>query len=187
MSALTATISIENVVAATELEQELDLDALGSDLDAEADYDPDHFPGLIYRLQDPQVTILMFRSGQIVCTGAQSEADIRTALSQLFGEVRALGIPAPETPSFEIQNMVAGADLEHRLNLNAIAIGLGLEYIEYEPEQFPGLVYRLDAPDAVVLLFGSGKLVITGTTTQDEIEQALATVNSRLTDLDLLG
>jgi transcription initiation factor TFIID TATA-box-binding protein len=186
MSARTETIAIENVVAATALEQELDLDALGADLEG-SDYDPDHFSGVVYRLQDPSVTTLLFRSGQIVCTGARSEADIDAALTRLFGKLDGLGITVPDTPTFEIQNMVASADLGHRLNLNAIAIGLGLESIEYEPEQFPGLVYRLDEPAVVVLLFGSGKLVITGTTTEAEIEQALETVNSRLTDLDLLG
>lgn len=86
----------------------------------------------------------------------------------------------------EVQNIVSSASLKQSLNLNAIAIGLGLEQIEYEPEQFPGLVYRLDDPDVVVLLFGSGKLVITGAQDADDAQHALAHVEDRLTDLGLL-
>ncbi len=82
--------------------------------------------------------------------------------------------------------MVSSASLEQSLNLNAIAIGLGLEQIEYEPEQFPGLVYRLDDPDVVVLLFGSGKLVITGATESEDAQHALGHVEDPLTELGLL-
>jgi len=86
-----------------------------------------------------------------------------------------------------VQNIVSSADLGESLNLNAIAIGLGLETIEYEPEQFPGLVYRLAEPDVVILLFGSGKLVITGAKIHEEAEAALEEVIRRLNDLALLS
>ena len=82
---------------------------------------------------------------------------------------------------------MASADLGRRLNLNAIAIGLGLETVEYEPEQFPGLVYRLDDPPVVVLLFGSGKSVITGGKTREMAENAVDVVEDRLSDLSLLN
>jgi transcription initiation factor TFIID TATA-box-binding protein len=97
-----------------------------------------------------------------------------------------LGIDVASNLPVEVQNIVSSASLEQSLNLNAIAIGLGLEQIEYEPEQFPGLVYRLDEPDVVVLLFGSGKLVITGGTESEAAQHALAHVKDRLTELGLL-
>ena len=86
-----------------------------------------------------------------------------------------------------VQNIVSSADLRERLNLNAIAIGLGLESVEYEPEQFPGLVYRLNDPDVVALLFGSGKMVITGAKSHDEAETALEEIIRRLNELGLLS
>lgn len=92
----------------------------------------------------------------------------------------------PEEPEIVVQNIVSTADLGYPLNLNAIAIGLGLENIEYEPEQFPGLIYRIDDPDVVVLLFGSGKLVITGGRTTDDAGDAVTTVRTRLEELGLL-
>ncbi|PGF14527.1 TATA-box-binding protein [Natrinema sp. CBA1119] len=178
------TIEIQNVVASTGIEQELNLEQLGLDL-GEADYDPENFPGLVYRTQDPKAAALIFRSGKIVCTGANSEETARGSLSIVFDELRDLGIDVAESPPIEVQNIVASVDFGHRLNLTAIAIGLGLENIEYEPEQFPGLVYRLDEPSVVVLLFGSGKAVVTGAKTTDDVTEATKAVETRLTDLGL--
>lgn len=179
------TIQTENVVASTGIEQELDLEQLGTDL-PQTRYDPDQFPGLVYRTTDPKAAALIFRSGKIVCTGAKSESDVHAALDIVFDEFRGLGLDVSDTPEITIQNIVSSADLGQSLNLNAIAIGLGLENIEYEPEQFPGLVYRLDEPSVVVLLFGSGKLVITGAKTTDDAERAIDHVQEQLADLGLL-
>jgi len=85
------------------------------------------------------------------------------------------------------QNIVSSADLGHDLNLNALAIGLGLEDVEYEPEQFPGLVYRMDDPEVVLLLFGSGKIVITGGKFAEDATAAVENIVERLDDLGLLG
>jgi transcription initiation factor TFIID TATA-box-binding protein len=70
--------------------------------------------------------------------------------------------------------------------LNAIAIGLGLENIEYEPEQFPGLVYRISDPKVVVLLFGSGKLVVTGGRKPEDAANAVDQIVEELKNLSLL-
>lgn len=178
-------IQIENVVASTDIGQEFDLASLAQDIPA-ASYEPDQFPGLVYRTQDPKAASLLFRSGKVVTTGAESEAAIYDVLRQLFEELADLGIDVPDDPDPTIQNMVSSADLGHRLNLNAIAIGLSLEHVEYDPEQFPGLVYRFEDSDVVVLLFGSGKLVITGATQPDEVTQALTRIREQLDDLELL-
>jgi len=104
----------------------------------------------------------------------------------VFDKLRALQIPVDDDPEITVQNIVSSADLGVDLNLNAIAIGLGLENIEYEPEQFPGLVYRLDEPEVVALLFGSGKLVVTGGTEPADAEAAVDVITERLADLGLL-
>jgi transcription initiation factor TFIID TATA-box-binding protein len=185
MSVTAESIEVENVVASSDIGQELDLETLSEDLDA-TDYDPDNFPGLVYRMHDPKAAALIFRSGKVVCTGAKSVEDVKAALEFVFNELGELGVDVAASPAVEIQNIVSSADLGHRLNLNAIAIGLGLENIEYEPEQFPGLVYRLEDPKVVALLFGSGKLVITGGKQLADAEQALTVIEDRLTDLGLL-
>ncbi|MFC6764593.1 TATA-box-binding protein [Natrinema soli] len=178
-------IRIENVVASSSIGQELDLKSVAMDLEG-ADYDPEQFPGLIYRSPDFRSTALIFRSGKIVCTGAKSLENVHESMEIVFDTFRDLKIEVPEGPEVIVQNIVSSADLGRNLNLNAIAIGFGLEDIEYEPEQFPGLVYRLDEPDVVALLFGSGKLVVTGGKDTDDAEQALGVITERLEDLGLL-
>ncbi len=185
MSALTETITIENVVASTDIKHELALENLAMDLTG-SDYDPENFPGLVYRIQDPKAAILIFRSGKIVCTGADSVTHVHTALDIVYQKLRALGIDITDDPPVTVQNIVSGADFGARLNLNAIAIGFGLENVEYEPEQFPGLVYRLDDPKVVILLFGSGKAVVTGAKTPDDAANALEKTATELEGLGLL-
>ena len=179
------TIQIQNVVGSTAIDQEFDLERVAADL-PRADYAPDRFPGITYRTEAPTATSLIFRSGKIVTTGAQSEDALHASLDQVVDAVRELGITVSDTPEVTVQNIVSSADLGKPLHLNVIAIGLGLEHIEYEPEQFPGLVYRLADPQVVLLLFGSEKLVITGAQTRDDINQALVAVTERLTELELV-
>ncbi len=186
MNAPTERIDIQNVVASTAIDQELDLETLVDDIPG-AEFNPDNFPGLVDRTQDPKAAALIFRSGKIVCTGAASVDDVHTALGIIFDKLRGLGIPVAESPEITVQNIVSSADLGHDLNLNALAIGLGLEDVEYEPEQFPGLVYRMDDPKVVVLLFGSGKIVITGGKFAEDATAAVENIVDRLDGLGLLG
>lgn len=184
MSSLTESIEVQNVVASSSIDRELDLAALASDMDG-TEFTPDRFPGLVYHIQDPKAAGLIFRSGNIVCTGAESIESVAGALEQVVENIRALGVSVPRNPEMEVQNIVSSADLGRRLNLTAVAIGLGLEHVEYEPEQFPGLIYRLDDPNVVSLLFGSGKLVITGTKETGAAHQAIKSIDRELQELGI--
>ena len=179
------TIEIVNVVASTGIGQEIDLKQATLALEG-ADYDPKRFPGLVYRTKDPKTAALLFRSGKIVCTGAKSIAEAYKGIENVFQSLRDIGIDVKGTPEIKVQNIVASADLHSTLNLTAIAIGLGLENIEYEPEQFPGLVYRISDPKVVVLLFGSGKLVITGGRKLEDAANAVDRIVEELKNLSLL-
>lgn len=165
------TIKIENVVASTGIGHEIDLKHLTQSIDG--DYDPEKFPGLVYRTKDPKTAALIFRSGRIVCTGAKNVADVSRGLDKVFSKLRSVGIEVVPNPEITVQNIVASADVGCPLNLNSVCIAVGLENVEYEPEQFPGLVLRLDSPKVVVLLFGSGKMVITGGKTPKDAEAAV--------------
>jgi transcription initiation factor TFIID TATA-box-binding protein len=180
-----AKIKIENVVASTSLGEELDLQSIALALDG-AEYEPEQFPGLIYRLKEPKTATLLFRSGKVVCTGAKSLDDVKVAISKVAKQVESAGIKITIEPVIEVQNIVASSDLEQEINLNAIAISLGLEKVEYEPEQFPGLVYRIDEPKVVVLLFGSGKLVCTGARKPTDVEEAVNKITEELRAAGLL-
>jgi len=179
-----AKIKIENVVASTSLGEELDLQAIARVLGG-AEYEPEQFPGLIYRLKEPKTAILLFRSGKVVCTGASLE-NVKTAIDLVAKQIGAAGIPVHKNPEIVVQNIVATSDLGAQIDLNAIAISLGAGKVEYEPEQFPGLVYRIDEPKVVVLLFGSGKLVCTGARKPQDVEQAVERITGELKAAGLL-
>jgi transcription initiation factor TFIID TATA-box-binding protein len=181
-----AVIKIENVVASTSLGVELDLPAIVLALDG-AEYDPERFPGLIYRLKEPKTATLLFRSGKAVCTGGKSLEQVEIAISKVVKKIEAAGIVVKGKPEIVVQNIVASSDLGAKINLNSIAISVGLEKVEYEPEQFPGLVYRLDSPKVVVLLFGSGKLVCTGARKPKDVEIAVDKITDELKAAGLLA
>jgi transcription initiation factor TFIID TATA-box-binding protein len=166
-------------VASASLGVELDLPAIAVSLEG-AEYEPERFPGLIYRLKEPKTATLLFRSGKVVCTGAKSVEQVKVAIDKVIKQLEKIGIRIKTEPKIEIQNIVASSDLGQSINLNAIAITLGLERVEYEPEQFPGLVYRLDVPKVVLLLFGSGKLVCTGARKPQDVEDAVDKITVEL-------
>lgn len=184
MTVLTDTIEVQNVGASSSIGREVDLASLSDEL-LKAEYEPDKFPAVVYRMQRSPAVVLIFRTGKMICTGVRSVEAVSTAVHDLFVRFRSMGIDTPDSPVIEVQNIVSSADLGTSVNLNAAAIGLGLEVVEFEPEQFPGLVYRLDDPDVVALLFASGKLVITGATETRAAEQALETIDSELSELGL--
>ena len=132
-----------------------------------ADYDSDNFPGVVYRTEKPCGTTLLFRSGKVVSTGASNIEDIHTAFDAVFDDLRELDIEVAGGLEVTVQKVEASADLGQCLNLNGIAIRLGLENGEYGPEQFPGLVYRFGEPLVAVLLFGTKKAVIVNDTTSE--------------------
>ncbi|HOK28439.1 MAG TPA: TATA-box-binding protein, partial [Methanomassiliicoccaceae archaeon] len=96
------------------------------------------------------------------------------------------GIDIPKAPVFEVQNIVASADLGQPVALTSVVISLGLERVEYEPEVFPGLVYRMTDPKVVILLFGSGRLVCTGARQPSDVEVAVEKITEELRAADLL-
>ncbi|MCD5426116.1 MAG: TATA-box-binding protein [Methanosarcinaceae archaeon] len=178
-------LKIENVVASTKLADELDLIKMESEFEG-AEYNKKKFPGLVYRVKDPKAAFLIFTSGKIVCTGAKTVDNVYKVIDDLSKKMRGYEITTYDTPDIVIQNIVASADLKAVLNLNAIAVGLGLENVEYEPEQFPGLVYRTNIPKVVVLIFSSGKLVVTGGKSPEDCLNGVEVVKQQLDNMGLL-
>jgi transcription initiation factor TFIID TATA-box-binding protein len=181
----TETIEVQNVVGSGDLGRELDLAAVAMDL-PETEYNPEKMPGLLYRTSAPEATVMLFASGKVVVMGTTTDEGMRRAFKKCVTTFRNLGMSLDDVSELEMQNIVASAEFGERVNLTAAAVGLGLEQVEYEPEQFPGLMYHLAAPEVVVLLFGSGKAVVVGATECESIETAVETVATRLTDLGLL-
>lgn len=173
-------IKIVNVVVSTKIGTDIDLEYAADILD-NAEYEPEQFPGLVCRLSDPKVALLIFRSGKLNCTGAKSKEDAEIAIKKIIKALKDAGMDIIDNPEVKVQNMVATADLGIEPNLDDIST---LEGTEYEPEQFPGLVYRLSDPKVVVLIFGSGKVVITGLKRKDDAYLALDKILGTLKELE---
>lgn len=176
-------IKIENIVASAFFGIRLDLDSISLGLEG-ADYNPERFPGLVYRIKEPKTATLLFSSGKAVCTGAKSLDDLNLAMRKVKENLKDAGFDIKSELEITIQNIVASSDLGQEVNLRDVAMTLGLENVEYEPEQFPGLVYRNEKPKVVLLIFSSGKLVCTGARNPQEVQTA---VNMIIKDLKKCG
>jgi transcription initiation factor TFIID TATA-box-binding protein len=174
-------IKIENVVASSSLNVPIKLEKLVSNLD-NVEYEPEQFPGLVLRLKDPKAASLIFSSGKVVCTGAKSPKDSKIVIAKIVAKMNKIGIKIPKDYKVQLENIVASAKLNRELNLNNIAFSL--ENTEYEPEQFPGLVYRMDNPRVTFLLFGSGKIICTGGRSIADVKRAVAKIDKRLKNLN---
>jgi transcription initiation factor TFIID TATA-box-binding protein len=176
-------IEIQNVVASVTLNQKLDLQAIQNAF-PQVDYKPAQFPGLVFRLEKPRTATLIFSSGKMVCTGAKSEEEARRAVMRVVRLLKEKGFLIKEEPIIEIQNIVASIDLFGRIDLELAANTL--ENVMYEPEQFPGLIYRMPSPKVVILMFASGKLVCTGAKTESEVHEAIRKLSEELREKGLI-
>lgn len=183
MPQVKAQIRIENVVASATLNQKVDLNAVVKGYPG-VEYRPEQFPGLVFRLKRPKTATLIFNSGKMVCTGAKSEKEARRAVMKVIKELKKSGIIIVGKPELKIQNIVASADLRGMIDLEKSAYELGRTM--YEPEQFPGLIYRMDEPKVVILLFASGKLVCTGAKREEDVYEAVDKLHQTLEDQELI-
>ena len=176
-------VSVENVVATASLKQKLDLIAIMK-VFRNVEYRPKKFPGLVFRLKRPKTATLIFSTGKMVCTGAKSEKLVRSAVKKVVKELRGNGIIILGKPEIVIQNIVATANLHTSIDLEAAADIL--DNVMYEPEQFPGLIYRMEEPKVVILIFSSGKLVFTGGKSTEMVDIAVMKVHGVLDEYGLL-
>ncbi|WP_144797717.1 TATA-box-binding protein [Halorubrum depositum] len=173
-------VTIVNVVGSGAVSSEFDLEELSLEIGSEAEYDPENYPGMYLRFEG-KPTITVYRTGKFIIYGADNIDEIYETRDFLLTRLADLGaIKSPEDTGFSIQNVVCTGKLEGEQNLNAVAIQLGLDRTEYEPEQFPGLIYRPEEHNCVILIFGSGKVVITGCKDQSVAESALESLKQEI-------
>src|SRR3990170_8379615 len=178
-----AIIDIQNVVVSVTLNQKIDLNAVVKGYPG-VEYRPEQFPGLVFRLKKPKTATLIFNSGKMVCTGAKSEKDARHAVMTVIKELKKVGIIITTNPELKTQNIVASASLGGRIDLEQAVIKLVKTM--YEPEQFPGLIYRMDEPKVVMLLFASGKLVCTGAKKEQDVYDSVHKLHVILEEQNLI-
>ena len=176
-------ISIVNVVASATIDQRLDLKDITKKF-PDVEWNPDQFPGAVFRLKNPKTATLLFRTGKMVCTGAKSEEMARKAVSNVVKLLRKGKIKIKNEATVTIQNIVASITLGGRVHLEKAARSLPRSM--YEPEQFPGLIHRMLNPKTVILIFSSGKLVCTGGRTEKDVYRSVNNLHSMLEEKNLM-
>lgn len=177
---LSAGLQIANIVAKLDLGLELDLSYLSTKI-PNSTYEPEQYPSLIFRPNELP-TVLVTRSGILLFTGGDSIEDLEDSYQCISHELEKIGVSdVGGTENMEIVNIVSSFELSSDVDLDYLSVSLGLENIEYEPEQFPGLVYRIEK-GPVVVIFSSGKAVITGAETSTEILNAADTIRELISN-----
>ncbi len=180
-------INIQNIVASINLFTTIDLvniyQLLVDDEELYVDYNPDRFPGLILKIKEPKISILIFNSGKLVIAGGKSTADITNGVNNVSEILRSVGTTITEKPDIIIQNIVASGNFNKK-QLNLELIALWLDNSMYEPEQFPGLIFRLAKPKTVLLLFQSGNLVCTGAKNEQQVTEAVENTYKMLEEIN---
>ena len=180
MDADSTSVTIVNIVASGRLGLELDLDSLYQDIDAgEKQYEPETHSGIHLRFQEEGPLITLYSSGSYVIMGAKSKEAVNRVYNQLTDSLKNLDISIRNT-SPEVQNLICKAELNRELNLSALVVALGSENVEYEPEQSPFLYYRPNEFDCLVSIPANGKIVITGVTDVQEVEDIYQFVQNKI-------
>jgi len=178
-----AIITIQNVVASATLNQKVDLNAVVKGYPG-VEYRPEKFPGLVFRLKSPKTATLIFSSGKMICTGAKSGKESRRAIMKVVKELKKDGIIIISKPDLKVVNIVASASLGGKVDLEKTVSTL--RKTMYEPEQFPGLIYRMDEPKVVILIFASGSLVCTGAKKEQDVYDAVHKLHVSLEEQNLI-
>jgi transcription initiation factor TFIID TATA-box-binding protein len=175
-------LKIENIVASGVIADEIDLAEISEKVDG-CELNTKRFPGAVYRIDNPKMASLIFSSGKVVLTGIRNEESLGIGLAKVLASLKEAGVKILDVPRVAVTNIVCSYDIGRFINLNRVVATLSLEAIEYEPEQFPGLVYRIKDPKIVALLFSSGKIILTGGKNLDDVKRGLDFLEDSLKDL----
>lgn len=175
-------VKVENVVVFVAFGTKIPLEVISTELEG-AEYAPESFPGVIYRIKEPRAATLIFSSGKIVCTGTRSVDNAREAVSIVAGDLKKLGIKVPTEFDVRVENIVGSTSIPTDRKLSLEDIAISIENTEYEPESFPGLVYRVKEPRVAFLLFGTGKIICTGARSMEDIQAALVKFKDKLIEV----
>lgn len=179
-------VRVVNVVGSGSFGREFDLSVVAEELGSVADFDSEKYPGMYIRFSDNAPLVTVYRTGKFIITGAGSIEELQDLKDDFVACLNSEGIIDEDDLEWSrVQNLVCTISLGDDLNLSALAVGLGLELTEYEPEQFPGLIYRNSNFECVVLIFSIGKAVITGSSDLDDVEAVADYLKDELSELQL--
>jgi len=175
-------LKIENMVASGVIAESIDLFEFTEKVE-NCEFNKKRFPGAVFRIEDPKIACLIFSSGKIVITGVRDNKSLEIGIEKVLKALNDAGIKPLDKPDIAVTNMVCSYNLERKINLNKMAVTLNIENVEYEPEQFPGLVYRIFDPKIVCLIFSSGKTILTGGKNLEDVKRGVDVLEKTLNNI----
>jgi len=178
-------IKIENIIANTQIADTLDT-LLISEKIPDSNYNPSEFDGVSIKYDLPKTAVIVLSNGKIVCTGAKSIEEVESTIKKTVKKIKDIGFEIKKDYEIKIENIITSTDFKMEMHLASIANALILQHPEYQPELFPGLIYKIDDLCAVLLLFSSGKLVCTGAKSIDDATSAVNIMKEKLESIGVL-
>lgn len=161
---------IQNVVSSINLKNEVNLKKLAMNTQ-NIEYNPTKWsPAAIMRIKNPKATALVFRSGKLICIGAKSIEESKNAARKFGRRIQKAGFHTTFN-DFKIHNIVGNSMVNTKLNLDKI-YNEHISQCYYDPRSFPGLTFCLKSPKISILVFQSGKIVLTGAKSISDINLA---------------
>lgn len=177
------TYKVTNVVTSVTLGVDVNLDIIAKKF-KDVNFNLNRFPGLSIKMLKPKCVILLFKNGKMVITGLKQASDVPIVLSKIRNRLKVIPIDIPENPDYRVVNLVVSADFGVGINLDLSM--MALEKAIYEPEVFPGLIFRMEKPvKCVILAFSSGKFVITGLKSESEISKVIVAFGKEIREKEL--
>lgn len=178
-------VNIENIIASAKLAEGFNLDDLAISVE-NSKYNPDEIPAVALHRDDPKTAVLLFSSGKATFTGAKTLSEIETLVVKTIYELEKTGFIVNQEPEIEIHSIIASSDFNIELNLVNIVNNPLFENVEYNPGEFPGVIYRMNEPSTVFLIFATGKIVCTGFKKIEDITIAMNNIEDKLSSIGAL-
>jgi transcription initiation factor TFIID TATA-box-binding protein len=178
-------IKIENIVAFAQVSDLLDIKLLNEKI-PNSSYNPNEFEGISIKYENPKAATLILSTGKVVCTGAKTVEDVEKTIKKTIKKIKEVGFDIKKGYKIQIENLIASTDFKKEMHLSSIASGLIMQNMEYHPEEFPGLIYRMDDQCTELILFSSGKLVCTGAKSLEDATSAIKMMEEKLSSIGVL-
>lgn len=178
-------IKIENIVAYAQASDLLDIELLSEKFSG-ASYNPAEFNGLSVKYDEDKIALIVLGTGKIICTGAKTLEDAEKFIKKVADRIKKIGFSIKKGYKLEIENVIVTTDFNKEMHLSSISNGLILQHVEYKPDDFPGLIYRMDDLCAVLILFSTGKLVCTGAKSIEDATKAVKMMEEKLSSIGAL-
>jgi len=180
-----ATVIVENIIASAIIADSLDIKFIAEKI-PDFKYTPEEFSGLSIKLDSPKTAVLILPSGKLICTGGKNVEDVAESIKFVAEKIKKSGIKLKPRTKMIIHNMIVSTNLNKELHLSSLSKALMLDHADYEPEKFPGLIYKIDEMQVIILLFSSGKLVCQGAKTVEDSKKAIEIMKEKLTSVGAL-